>query len=97
MRAAGIEDEAQTPGKLRPGYSIFEYTAISKDWFVFVFRTTTKYELVISFLPYSSSMLLSVTFEETVTRGRGREPGEEICNDSAPCLSLLVLTGLLTR
>ena len=36
-------------------------------------------------------MLASATCRHTIVRGRARWPGDEICDGTAPCLSILVL------
>ena len=42
-------------------------------------------------------MLALDTFAETIVGRRGRYPGDEICDGTAPCLSILVVAGLLPR
>ena len=81
-----IQDEVPSAGRLRPTFSVFPITAIRKYVFVIAFWQTS---LLIS------DVLLS---EFVVDLDKGyfrRNDYETAC--SAPCLSLLVLAGILPR
>ena len=68
----GIQDEDPFTGKLQPTYSVSPNTAISKYGSIFAFHTAASYEMAMSVLPSSSSMLIQAIFEETITSGRVR-------------------------
>ena len=81
----------------RPTNSIFPYTPIRKNGAVVALWTTTFYGRAICFSPDLSSMVVQSTFEGAISSKGARYLRQQIRSDSEPCLSSLVLAGLLPR